>query len=168
MYRDFLSIRGVLVLAAALAVLLLASGCGSSDSASGGEVSVQTGSLSKAAFIKRADAICAANRNQFNQDYAAFLRSELPKSSNSDQNALRDELVETVLLPNYGKDVDEISALGAPSGDEGEVSSFLKSLQQRLDELGEKPSELSNKMFVKPAKLAGSYGLAGCVKSLIG
>jgi hypothetical protein len=163
-----LSIRGGFVLAAALAAVLIAGGCGGSDSASGGEVTVQTGSLSKAEFIKRADAICAAARSQFTREYTAFLRRELPKSSNSDQSALQSELVDAILIPNFGKDVDEISALGAPKGDEAAVVSFLNALQQRLDELGEKPSELNNEMFVKPAKLAKAYGLTGCVKSLVG
>jgi len=151
-----------------LAALTLATGCGSSGSSTTGpsDISVETGSLSKAEFIKQADAACEANRKQFDLEYAAFIKTKLRKGA--DEQAIQAELVDTIIIPSYGKDVEEISALGAPSGDEQQVTSFLMSLQKRLNELHEKPSELSNEMFDAPAKLATAYGLDGCVKSLIG
>lgn len=163
-----MSKRGIYLLAAVLAALLLTAGCGSSGSSttSADEITVETGSLSKAAFIKRADAACQAARKQFDREYAIFLKEKFGKGAN--ENALQAELVDTILIPSYSKDVEEISALGAPSGDEQQVGSFLKALQKRLEELHEKPSELSNEMFAEPAKLATAYGLDGCVKSLIG
>ena len=43
------------------AMLAFGAGCGDSD---GNEVDVQTGSLSKAEFIKKADAICETSRTR--------------------------------------------------------------------------------------------------------
>lgn len=163
-----MSIWAIPLLTALLTVPLLATGCGGGgdSTTSADEITVETGSLSKAAFIKRADAVCEANRKQFDLKYTIFIKTKLRNGDK--EHVLQAELVDTVVVPSYGKDVEEIIALGAPSGDEKEVTSFLKTLQKRLEELHENPSELSNEMFAKPAELATKYGLDGCVKSLIG
>jgi hypothetical protein len=166
--RNFMSIRGAYLSIAALAVLLLAAGCGGGDSSStsADEITVKTSSLSKAEFIKRADAVCEAARKEFDREYNVFLRRKFGK--NTDERVLQAELADTVIIPSFAKEVDGISALGAPNGDEQEIASFLKALQKRLNELHEDSSELSNEMFNKPAKLAIAYGLNGCAKSLVG
>jgi hypothetical protein len=159
MYRYFLSIRGFYALAVALSALLLASGCGSSDEDG---VSVQTGSLSKAEFTKRADAICEAARNQFVTEYSDFgRRNQLTAAS---LKAKLGELVDKIVLPNYEKRIDEISALGAPSADQEGVADFLNALQLRLEEMHAQPAKLSEKAFpfAKAAKLAKEAGLRGC------
>jgi hypothetical protein len=165
MHRYFLSIGAFLVLAAALAVALVAGGCGG---ASASEITVQTGSLSKAEFIKRADAICTAARSQFTREYTAFVKKNYkPTSSRSAQEAVANELVESILLPNFEKPIDEISALGAPKGDEQAIASFLNALQQRLEEIHERPLILNKTVtpLARAEKLARAYGLTGCAES---
>lgn len=168
MHRYFLSIRAFFVLAATLAVVVVAGGCGGSDSSSANEVTVQTGSLSKAEFIKRANAICEAVRSRFLREYVAFYEQKKPKLTGAPQGAWLSEVVEAVLLPNYEQRmIGEISVLGAPASEEQEVASFLNSLQQRLDEVHQNPAELTKSPypFAKPARVAKKYGLTGCAGS---
>jgi hypothetical protein len=161
----FLSVRGSWLSAAALAILLAAGGCGGSDS-SAADVTVETGSLSKAQFIKRADAICEANRAQFTREFTAFAQ-KIQRSSKAAQEASNDDPVEKILIPNFQKDINEISNLGAPSGDEQEVGAFLEALGQRLEEIRERPTILEETVtpFAKAEKLAKAYGLTGCAES---
>lgn len=162
MQRSLLSIRAFCLVGTTAALLLFASGCGGG---SDGEVTVKTGSLSKAEFVKRADTICKTARTQFTNEYTAFLKRNKSRISKANESALQSELVDGILIPSFKKDVEEISTLGAPSGNVKGVASFLNGLQQRLNELHADPSELSARMFAKPAKLAKAAGLNGCAGS---
>jgi hypothetical protein len=164
MAQYFLSIRAFFLVAAALAALLLANGCGG---ASASEITVQTGSMSKAEFIKRADAICAATRNQFTREFVALAQRNKSAKSRSEQEAVLVKLTEDVLLPNYEKLIDKLSTLGAPKGEVQEVTSLLNALQTRLDEIHAQPLELDKTPYplAKPAKIAKTYGLIGCAES---
>lgn len=144
--------------------LTLVSGCGGGGS---DQTSVTTGSLSKAQFIARADAICRAARSQFNREYLAFGKEHPIPTSKAGQRKRLGELIETVLAPNYEPRFEEIGALGAPSGDEEKVSEFLTAFKRRLDEIREKPTELGTNPypFEGVAKLAKAYGLSGCANS---
>lgn len=150
----------------------MGSGCGADDGSA--SVTVETGSLSKKEFIKRADAICTARRSEFTREYTTFYQKAIPQDqpppSVAEQKVLLGDLVNEVFLPTFQQVVDEISALGAPKGDEQEVSSILTVLQERLDEIEEKPRELSQTLepLSEPAKLADAYGLVGCRSSFGG
>lgn len=149
---------------------LMASGCGGGSSSSTGndEVTVQTGSLTKAEFVEQADAICKAGREQFDKEFQTFQKEKKLKTSGDQSPVWLGEVVNTILLPDYEKRIEEISALGAPSGDEREIASFLNALQQRLDDMRKEPAEMSNSLtpFSKPIKLAKAYGFTGCAESL--
>jgi hypothetical protein len=152
--------------AAVLLSVSAVSGCGTSGDDSG-EVSVKTGSLSKAEFISRADAICTAARSEFNRQYLAFIQKHKPPASTAGQIDWLDEIVETTFLPSYEPRIEQIGALGAPDADAEDVSAFLNALSERLDEIKEKPTELTDSLhpLAKLVKLANAYGLTGCVKS---
>ncbi|MDX6602941.1 MAG: hypothetical protein QOF13_2143 [Solirubrobacterales bacterium] len=148
--------------------MLLVTGCGSgsgnSADASGGEVTVETGSLSKAQFIERADRICEENKQHFQKEYEAFVKAVTSSPSPTEQIA---KLAETIFVPNFEKDVEEISVLGAPRGDQKKVAAFLNALQQRLDEIREQPIILGKTQFplAKATKMATAYGSTGCAES---
>jgi hypothetical protein len=164
MRRYFLSIKAFPV--ALIFILALLSGCGGSGS--GNEISVQTGSLSKTAFIKRADAVCASARNRFNAQLVTYgQKNKLPKSS-AGQEAWIANAVKEMLLPDYEKMIAQISAIGAPKGDEEQIATFLNALQERLEVIEAQPSEAGKTAtpFAKAEKLARSYGLNGCAESL--
>jgi hypothetical protein len=170
MNRYFLVKSGFLAAVVATAALAFAaSGCGGSDESSS-EITVQAGSLSKAEFTAKADAICQAARSAFDREYNAFVRSLEGKKepSEAELETATDAIVKTVLLPNYEKGIEQIAALGAPSNDVSKVEEFLDALQQRLGEIGDRPVILASTVtpFARVEKLARSYGLAGCAASL--
>jgi hypothetical protein len=157
----------VLTAAAIAALFPFAAGCG--DSGESSEVAVQAGSLSKVEFTKKADAICEATRNKFTSKYTALIQKyEAEPSSSAELRLVMDVIVETALLPNYERGIDEIVALGAPSGDEDEVEAFLNALRERLGEMEETPAKLGRSLtpFARAEKLAEAYGLTGCAESL--
>jgi len=148
--------------------LLLATGCGGDDSATGsssdGEVTVETSSLSKAQFTKQANAVCSETRKQIEGELAAYLKKQNEDPTAASEGDPEIELVEETVIPNMQKQVDEISALGAPSGDEEELSAFLNSLQKTVDEMSDDPKTFirSQGSFGDAPKLAEAYGLDGC------
>jgi len=165
-----LSIRGFWFVTAALALVLLGAGCGGSDDSatgsSGGEVTVETGSLSKAAFIKRANKICVDSKRQFFGEFGAFLKEQQENPPKPTGETPEEIMVNTLLVPNFQRQIDKISALGAPSGDEEQVSAFLNAFQQATDEANEDPlAFIASKLDLgNMPKLANAYGLSFCDK----
>jgi hypothetical protein len=161
----FLSTRGFFLAAATLAAILFAVGCGSSGN---GEVTVQTGSLSKAEFIEKADAICEGTRTEFLAKFTNFVKAHQTDPGNTqNQEALLGEVVESIMSPSFEKEIDQISELGAPGDYAPEVASFLNALQERLDEAHEDPAGLntSPRPFKKTENVAKGAGLEGCAES---
>lgn len=166
MKRYFLSIRAFsLVLAAIIAAALVAGGCGSSDSQTGsGEITVETGSLSKAEFIKQADAICKTAHERVLDGYAEFIqRNDVPASGPGLEEKAA-ELMDSVVIPAYADEVDEISSLGAPRGDEQKVSAILEAVQRDLAKGEQQPLYATNGtgFLGKASDLAEAYGFSVC------
>ena len=160
----FLNAKAFL-LTAGLAALLLAGGCGSSDSK---EVTVQAGSLSKAEFIEKANTICKAARSEFVSKYESFFqahKSEL--GSKGQEEKLLSELLETLLAPNVEGQIERISELGAPKDYAPEAAAFLNALQTRLEEAHDDPTGLTATPFPfkKAENVAAKAGLKGCAES---
>jgi len=158
-------IRGFVAMAALTAAVLLAAGCGSS----GDEVKVETGSLSKAAFIAKANAICKAVRTEFTNDYVKFVKSR--KAKKYDSQSTEDflgELIETVVQPHFESEIDQISALGVPSDYAPQVESYVEAVQEEVDEAQNEPTKLteSSAPFGKAIATAEKAGLDGCAESL--
>lgn len=174
MGRYFLSIKSFFLLMGALLALFLAAGCGSDSSTAGSgnevtagqEVTVEAGSLSKAAFIKQADAICLKTRAEFDKSFNNFINEAPSTKSTKKLEETIGDVANTILLPVYNKMTTEISTLGAPSGDEAEIEAFLNALQERLAAIQDKPTELSgSSAFKEVQRLASAYGLDGCAES---
>jgi hypothetical protein len=154
-----------------MAMLLLGAGCGSSSDSEPTEVTVQTGSLSKAEFISRADAICEASRSEFEKKIASFFKAHESTIGQKDkEEALYDDIVETVIGPNFEGEIEQISKIGAPKHYAPEVSSFLNTLQRRLDEVRDNPAEItaSSQPFQVAVKAASKAELDGCAESFGG
>jgi hypothetical protein len=157
-----------LLLVAALAAVVSVAGCGSSDSSG---VTVQTGSLSKAEFVKKADAICEAARTALVAKFFNFLKTHQAAASGQNAQskaALLGEAVDSAVTPNVEKEIDQISTLGAPGDYASEVASFLDVLQEQLEKLQEDPNQLaiSATPFKQAGSAAGKAGMSGCAQSL--
>lgn len=146
-------------------VLVLGSGCGGSSSTSeSSSVTVQTGSLSKAEFIKRADAICEASRKQFVAEYKNFAEKNEKAFSSNRADTIR-RLANEVMIPNYEKRIEEIAALGAPVADSAKVAAYIRVVEGALQKVRREPvrvSESLNTVFAPIAIAAQHYGIQSC------
>jgi hypothetical protein len=170
MQGDSLSIRrfrqGFALVAVASLALFAASGCGGSGGGATG-MSVETGSLSKTAFVSKADGLCKATHGRLIGEYAAYIKEANPASAAEEKEAIAG-FFEDIVRPDYEELLGEIRQLGAPSADVKEVSAIIHAFERQLDALERKPIELvKNKFpFRGVEKLALAYGLKGCAESL--
>jgi hypothetical protein len=167
--------RLVMLLVTAAAVGLVVAGCGNSDdgdgngSVSGSEtnsqanVSVTTSSLTKAQFVEKATRVCEDERQTIPTRSEAYQRTA-PK----DQSATEayEGGVRAVLLPTFQAEVDGITDLGAPKGEEKRVEAILTARQQAIDEVEELKSIKSiddvTGHFAEANELMRKYGLTNC------
>ena len=149
--------RLIALVAGALAIFLVVAGCGGGDSDS------STASITKAEFIKQADAACKKSEEEIQNDFAVYIKKheDLKNPTEADYA----ELVETILVPNVDQEVEDIRALGAPSGDEDQVEAMLEAREESVKTAEDDPQLVlneSDKVFAKASKLAKEYGLEGC------
>jgi hypothetical protein len=153
--EEILSKRLFVLLAGALAIALVAAGCGSSSNDNS-----TTASLSKAEFLKQGNAICDAGNKEIN----AGFEETLPKGKQPSKAEL-DEAMETVLIPSVTKQVEEIRALGAPEGEEEAVEDFLVGAEEELEKGEEEPASLATEAsFNKTSQEAKAIGLTSCAE----
>lgn len=145
------------LLSAALAVVLAIPGCGDSQDGT------TTVGVTKAAFIKRADAICAKSYNQRRSGFLSFVQNARDEPF-SDIREIR-RFADTVLIPTRQQQVEELRALGAPSGDEDDVEAILEAYEEGIEKAEEDPRAAVTStfgVFVKATELAEEYGLENC------
>jgi len=143
-----------------LLLVLVAFGCGGGD-----DSAVTTSSLSKAQFIKQANAICEqADEDQF----AGMAKVEKEVSGNIESQANEEEMVISGALPPIQREAEEIAALGAPSGDEEDVEALVVAIEGAVEEAEEDPIQGLEKAFNEPDRLAAKYGFkrSGCGETL--
>ena len=135
-----------------LGVLGAWAGCGGGDAPT-----VSTSSISKAAYTKRADAICARGRLR-------ALRFRPASKGQSERDAVS-ESIETTLLPGIQRVIDELYELAAAAEEKGQIEVFLRALQQAVSE-GEDADpptvEEVERLLAQAAKPAAKAGLRAC------
>jgi hypothetical protein len=149
--------RGIAVLVGVLAVATLAAGCGGGSDSSSGPT------ISKAVFVKRADAVCTKGNERMEVAFAHFLQEN--KNVKRPDDAKLEKLVGTILVPNVKREVKELRALGAPSGDEDRVGEIVKALEEGLETAEGNPQAAVNSseaVFGIASRLAKEYGLEVC------
>jgi hypothetical protein len=140
-----------LALAAMLALVLIAAGCG------GGE-----DHLTKAEFLKQGNAICRKGNHDIEGTAKKQFGNQRPSPSQLKKFATG------TLIPSVQSQIDQIRDLAAPSGDEDKVNAILDEAQGALDKGKKDPIILvseKNDPFNKANKLAKSYGLTVCAGS---
>jgi hypothetical protein len=134
---------------AVLAAGAIATGCGSSDD------DTSTASLTKAEWIAKADAICQQGNQEINQAAKQQFGNQKPTAAEVQQFATG------TALPNTQSQVDQIKALGAPSGDEDQVNKILDTVQADIDK-AKAAGDIENSTFADGNALAKQYGLKVC------
>lgn len=165
--------RILLPAAAVLAIALIVVGCGGSggDSSSDAGSTGEAAPLSKPAFIKQADAVCSNGKKEVEADFAAYLKKHKIEGigtegeSKAEAEARKTEIVMTIGVPAYQKQVKEIDALATPAGDEATIEEFIDAAKKGVEEVEEEPEAVfdgSSKAFAKADKIAQGYGFKVC------
>lgn len=139
-----------------LVSLLLLAGCGSG----GADTSETTATLTKAQYIKQADAICSKAEKRQLKLVVSFQKLNLKQTPSSE---LR--LVKFAGIPPLGKQVEELAALAPPATGAKQASAFIKAFEAGVAEAEKNPAlllELNKDPFAKARALAGSYGFKVC------
>lgn len=144
-----------LAVGAILAALAVAAiGCGGSSS--------DEPELTKAAFIKRGDQICAKAETKKERDTAAeYVRVTKGKKTNQLDQATMERLVLDFAMPPLTQMAEELDDLGAPDDQaDAIVTAFLETAADVEDDPA--PILSGNNPFSKPSALAASYGFKAC------
>lgn len=144
----------------AIAMLTLgvpALGCGSDDST--------TATISKAEFIKKADAACKQTDKELEQDFLAFVaKNNIDFQKDVPEGQAR-EMVDSILTPAVEREIKVIRALGAPSGDEAQIDALINGLETGLQKAEAEPQIIlheTDKAFKDSSVAAQRYGLKTC------
>jgi hypothetical protein len=149
--------RGAFV-AAAMVIALVVAGCGGGDSSS-----TTAGSISKEDFIVKADAICKKGTERLQK--AIFAALKHPQNLTKVSEAEQIKIVTVAMVPNIGREVKELRALGVPDGDEEKIDAMIGALEEGLETAEQDPQAVtksSDVVFGISSRIAGEYGLTTC------
>lgn len=152
-----------LAVTAPLVVGICVAGCGNGSSSTSTET---TATITKAEFVAQGNAICVKGEKAQEAEINAYVKRhglENKKPSTAEQA----EMVETVFAPNIQSQIDAVTALGAPSGEEQQVKSAIEISQQTLDKGKANPSLFfsNENLFAAAGKQLHALGLAACAPS---
>jgi hypothetical protein len=161
-----ITVHGRLTAGAALALFLflaclLLAGCGSGGSTTTTESST---SISKSEFVAKGNAVCAAGDRTQEAKVEAFLRAQGLKANEEPTKAQLVEVTEAVFVPSVQNQIDGLTALGAPSGEEQRVNSALTGAQEAIDKIRANPQMAFAKEppFHAAAQELHALGLTKC------
>lgn len=152
---------------AAVAILAIA-GCGqSSDTAATGNTQGASsgGAITKAALIRRGDAICAKTDKVQQASLVAYERKH-PGAVRTPVG-LEAAISEAALKPIV-TEIQELAALGAPAGEEATVSAMINGWERALEGAEGNPTVVMKPTggpFKAPDKLATEYGFEECANA---
>jgi hypothetical protein len=131
---------------------LVATGCG------GGEDS--TTSLTKAQFVKQANALCAKYNKQMAADFSKYAKEH---SSGNSSQALAAEAVGKATIPATKEELEALRELPVPSGEEEKVEALLERRQEALEKIEDEPLfKISGDPFEEFNQPLTDYGLTEC------
>jgi hypothetical protein len=145
---------------AVAAIAWIAAGCGGG----GTTTTTTTDSLSKAEFIKQADAICSKAGKQTQAEFVAFAeRSGIGKGKEPNPSQYS-EIATTILAPALKQQVKEIGALEPPEQDKDLITQFLGAVNQAIATVESEPQAARSpeKLLSDADKLIKGYGFKVC------
>jgi|SRR5215218_9816458 len=152
--------RAITMLGALLA--LAVAGCGDDDDQS--TTTTSTAAPTKQQFVRDANKICKSSTGKIERASSQFFANAPPNEE--PPPAEIEKFGKRTVFPTIQAEIDRIKALGAPAGDEAEVSAILDATQSGLEKLEQNPRQLAKggaaPAFEQAQKLAGDYGLTQC------
>lgn len=152
-----MSVRLSVMLIAVLAIAAVASGCGG-----GGDAS--TASISKAEFIKKADAICTEGGERTQSNFAAFAKENKIPEGKELTTAQWEAAGTKVIVPALEQQAEEVRQLGIPAGDEAQIEAFLDGVDKAVEEIEENPklAKSAPKLLTDAHQAIKGYGFKVC------
>jgi hypothetical protein len=139
------------------ALALLLAGCG------GGGGSTAT--LSKAEFIKQADAICKKAQQAESKKLREYVR-EHPEILTIQPEIKKDRLVLALASPLVQREAGRLGALPAPKGEEEKVAAIVAAIEEGVKKAEEDPLSTVRGTYLQASKLSTEYGLRQCFRVL--
>lgn len=164
---------------AIVAMALLLWGCGgggddttaSSDGGSATSESVssegsdgESGSVTKAAFIKEADKLCEDAEKRITGEIRASNAKYGINPKKGLTTAQQEAVVEDLVLPGLKVQAEELDELTPPEGDEDEIAAIVAGIEKAATEAEKVPNKLleASKKFQAVAKMSVDYGMKSC------
>jgi len=155
--------KGRGIAAACILLALILPGCG--DEAATGETD---GALSKADFVRKAEAACKKAKEEIVGRNFAQIR-KLAKDPKARED-FEYELVETAVVPALEHEVEQVKALGTPPGNAAQIEQMLKLTEGAIDEAKTEPEtyvagdayRYGSEHFGDAHKQALAYGIENC------
>lgn len=155
-----MSNRLVVLFVASLAIALVVAGCGGGSDEPAG--------VSKAEFIREANAICEQTGERIESEFAAYLESGEAERTGEANDLTNDEaaarVAEEILIPAMRQRLEKLRALGIQDGDE-RASALLEAFDEGIEKAEAHPERAvrdGTEAFGKSERLASEYGLDSC------
>lgn len=149
-------IRTAMTGAMLVAVLVTLSSCGGSS----GEASASQ-PLTKAQFIKRADAICRSEESR--KTKALTEASKRGKNYLSGSHQELAHLVSEAILPLYSEMIEELAALNPPAADRAKMEQLIAKYEKTLENAEANPGrQVVYDAFIPVNRAAMKYGFKEC------
>jgi hypothetical protein len=129
--------RLIALLALLAAAGLLVAGCGDDDESTTGSGGA---ALSKAEYVKQANAICAAGSKEIAAEFEAFAKEHGIDEKNPPSKDQIAEAAEEFLIPSIAAQVEEIGELSPPEGEEEPYETFVENAEAALEEGEDDPA----------------------------
>jgi hypothetical protein len=147
-----MKLNATLALVAVLATAAIAAGCGSSS-----DDSTSTSSLTKAAWIAKADAICRQGNQQINQAAHQEFGNRKPTRAQIQQ------FTENTVITNTASQIDKIKALGTPTEQGAQADAVINSAEDTINKVKANPALLEQgDPFAQTNQMAKAYGMKVC------
>lgn len=157
-----MSVRMSALLAVGLATVVAVAGCGGSGGSSAADTTTAT--ISKAEFIKKADAICTNGQKRSQSEFTAFAEENPNPKAKEPTAAEWSEIGTQILVPALRRQLDEIRQLGSPAKDEAQIEEFLDQTEEAIEKLEEEPETAKSpaKLLADAHKTIKGYGFKVC------
>jgi hypothetical protein len=148
-------------LAVSVAIGVLTGGCGGSDGGS------STG-LSKAQFVKQANAICGSSRTNILKELGLYLQKH--KNSKESEDEIFTDAVQAIYVPEVEEELTKLRALHPPEADKATIAAMINGQQKALDAIGKQKSIHEGRFgvevfFDRAGQVAREYGISQCANN---
>jgi hypothetical protein len=165
--------KAQLLFAGALAVALIAAGCGGgsdnsssdSSSSSGSSTSTSSGTLSQDEFVAKANTVCRDAQSKLSK-----IQSDIQAKVQGDPSQIKQVVEDSIgqIVPIVRDTVDQIAALDAPSDLQPKLDEFKTKTDDALDQVAADPAKAiqdassGSSPFTSLQTLATDLGLKDC------